>query len=381
MSLRLKILCCPAPNGKCAYCNEDNTSEAWCQTCDPDMTIRGWTSGNRDIDICMKEFQLRVNDYEHMIEWIPFDRLDNIKKIGEGGFGTVFSERWLDGIRKVKKIKNDNDEHEYVKSREQCSTVALKTLSSSKENSYDLLNEFKNLLKCGLWGNRLKIYGLTHNAEKNEYFMTKLKLLLDVSSDLRTIHYAGYIHADFHSGNILQDGIINKNLQSYVTDLGLSKKYNGNDLEGKIYGVMPYVAPEVLLGQKLTAKADIYGFGVIMSEISNGQRPFDGYEFNTGLALKISKQCMDPDPQKRPDANDAHETLYSWNKYMERSDSTNEIKMQFLNTDKVIKELPTISPKHPDFIYTSKIIDTQRISHEIEVSQPFLELPDELKDI
>ena len=67
-----------------------------------------------------------------MIEWIPFDRLNNIKKIGEGGFGSVFSATWLDGIRKI---------NNYKRAREQSSVVALKTLSSSKENSTDFLKE------------------------------------------------------------------------------------------------------------------------------------------------------------------------------------------------------------------------------------------------
>ncbi|RIB26255.1 hypothetical protein C2G38_2163829 [Gigaspora rosea] len=84
---------------------------------------------------------------------------------------------------------------------------------------------------------------------------TKLKLL---SKDLYLIHVAGYIHADFHS-------------------------------EGEIYGVMPYVAPEVLSGEKFTKAADIYGFGVIMSEMSIGQKPFDGCKLDNKLAVIICK--------------------------------------------------------------------------------------------
>ncbi|KAF0536877.1 hypothetical protein F8M41_009011 [Gigaspora margarita] len=48
---------------------------------------------------------------------------------------------------------------------------------------------------------------------------------------------------------------------------------------------------------------------------------------------------------------------YNSNEY-----DADEIKKQFLNADKIVKELPTISPKHPEFMYTSKIINTQRIS-------------------
>ncbi|RIB10154.1 kinase-like domain-containing protein [Gigaspora rosea] len=380
--------------------------------------------------------------------------LVNIKKIGEGGFGSIFSASWLDGIREIKEIvKTDNDEdvdidvedHEddddsdfnddnkdngnyiYMRTRKPSSTVALKTLSGSKEN-HDFLKEFESLAKCGLMGTKLKIYGLAQNTKTNECLMvfqyadngslykflrenfqeltwqTKLKLLCDISYDLKNIHYAGYIHADFHSGNILQDKGISNVIQSYISDTCLSKKYSENDSKDCIYGVMPYVAPEVLLGQKFTTAADIYSFGIIMSEMSTGQRPFDGYQFNEELAVKIcigirpefapgtpecyvklAKQCMDSDPQKRPSAYDIWSTLKYWNEIIEESynadldnedannensDSDNEdadlIKKQFLAADKMVKELQTTLPKHPDIMYTSKIINTQKISNAIK---------------
>ena len=62
----------------------------------------------------MKAIQLRTYSYDGIIEWISFDRLVNIKKIGEGGFGSIFSATWLDGIREIKEIektdKNKNDD-------------------------------------------------------------------------------------------------------------------------------------------------------------------------------------------------------------------------------------------------------------------------------
>ncbi|RIB10552.1 hypothetical protein C2G38_2043393 [Gigaspora rosea] len=134
----------------------------------------------------MKAIQLRTNIYEGMIEWISFDRLVNIKKISEGEFGSIFSATWLDGIREIKEIeKTDKDEDDddsdfnnnkdngnymYMRTRKPSSTVALKTLSGSKEN-HDFLKEFEILAKCGLMGTKLKIYGLAQNTETNEYLM------------------------------------------------------------------------------------------------------------------------------------------------------------------------------------------------------------------
>ncbi|RIB07467.1 hypothetical protein C2G38_2113660, partial [Gigaspora rosea] len=97
-------------------------------------------------------------------------------------------------------------------------------------------------MKCKLIGSNLKIYGLTQNTEMNEYMIvfqyvnsgnlykflrtnfrdlnwqTKLKLLWDISEDLLGIHTTGYIHADFHSGNILLHKGITENMKSYISD-------------------------------------------------------------------------------------------------------------------------------------------------------------------
>ena len=83
----------------------------------------------------MKEFQLRAWSYENTIEWIPFDKLSDIKEIGKGGFGSVYSATWLDGIQKV------DENYIYKRACKPFSIIALKTLTSSKENNFDFLKE------------------------------------------------------------------------------------------------------------------------------------------------------------------------------------------------------------------------------------------------
>ncbi|RIB23388.1 kinase-like domain-containing protein [Gigaspora rosea] len=195
-------------NGKCTNCSRFNTSTNWCQSCDPFIKTREWTSGNKDIDDCIKEFQLNATEHKKAIEWIPFEKLNVINEIGKGGFGTVYLANWQQNISHSTK-------------------VALKTLPGSKKNSNDFLKEFRNHMHCRLSGSRLEIYGLTQNTETKEYMMViqyankgdlhnylklnfeeiiwedKLSLLIDISKDLIKIHQAGYIHCDLHCGNIL----------------------------------------------------------------------------------------------------------------------------------------------------------------------------------
>ena len=71
--------------------------------------------------------------------------------------------------------------------------------------------------------------------------------------------------------------------------MGLCKPADYNALENskKIYGVLPYVAPEILRGQNYTKAADIYSFGIIMYEVISGLPPYHDVSHDNYLAIKI----------------------------------------------------------------------------------------------
>src|SRR5260363_227094 len=82
-----------------------------------------------------------------------------------------------------------------------------------------------------------------HDIAKMEW-KDKLNLLQCITSDLQIIHSHDIVHRDLHSGNILQDDLKN----AYIADLGLSITVNillKSKSDG-IFGILPYIAPEVL---------------------------------------------------------------------------------------------------------------------------------------
>src|SRR5438128_1039131 len=82
----------------CSYCNKPFTEKLWCKECDPRHMIEGWSSGNPDIDKFIKDTIYDAKqDYSRFLEWVPFDRFEDIKQIGEGGFAKVYSATWIDG--------------------------------------------------------------------------------------------------------------------------------------------------------------------------------------------------------------------------------------------------------------------------------------------
>ena len=77
----------------------------------------------------------------------------------------------------------------------------------------------------------------------------KLGILKQIAEGLKKIHQAGFVHKDFHSGNILQG------TNAEIADLGFTgpadKKVTSTSNRA-IYGVLPYISPEVLRGKRYT---------------------------------------------------------------------------------------------------------------------------------
>ena len=88
----------------------------------------------------------------------------------------------------------------------------------------------------------------------------KLNYLFHIAYGLNEIHEKGLIHHDFHCGNILNNKYSGGDIFSQIADLGLCKPidYFKNKANNDIYGVLPYVAPEVLRGKPYTPASDIY---------------------------------------------------------------------------------------------------------------------------
>src|SRR5215212_2835842 len=118
--------------GACPDCKKPNTGFAWCNKCDPGKFLKeGKTSGIPEIDNIIYESQLKTKNYVSNLEWIPYDRFQAIKSIGEGGFANIYSATWLDGEPMFDKT---------TKKRTKPIRVALKKLKNS-ENMEAFINE------------------------------------------------------------------------------------------------------------------------------------------------------------------------------------------------------------------------------------------------
>ena len=122
-------------SGECPTCNRYNTYYSWCQSCDPKLLTEGWTSGNETLDELIKSTQLKATyyHYNNHLQWIPYNDLTNIEKIGEGGFATISKATWLNGEKSVDYHNNERTSKDM--------TVALKKPHNSQNISDEFLNE------------------------------------------------------------------------------------------------------------------------------------------------------------------------------------------------------------------------------------------------
>src|ERR1051325_11905027 len=124
--------------GICGECNELGTGLRWCQPCNAKRSkesFKNWTSGNKNIDEFIQHSQLNAVFYNQRLEWIPFEKFQNVTYITRGGFCKIYSAEWPEG--KIRRWDIENQKWVRLSYRK----VALKSLDNSSDISTDFLNE------------------------------------------------------------------------------------------------------------------------------------------------------------------------------------------------------------------------------------------------
>ena len=123
----------------CPDCKKQNNGRMWYNKCDPDR----FTSGNREIDKIIHEAQCKTRHYDDNLEWIPYDRFQDLKLIGEGGFAKIYSATWLNGDNRIK--------------RNGPIIVALKKLKNSNSMTEAFINEVNKYFSIQLFRDLFRI--------------------------------------------------------------------------------------------------------------------------------------------------------------------------------------------------------------------------------
>ncbi len=108
-------------------------------------------------------------------------------------------------------------------------------------------------------------------------------------------HAQGVIHRDLKPGNFL----LHNDGRLVLTDFGIARIVQDGDSTfratltntGMLLGTPEYMAPEMVLGEPIDARVDIYALGIILFQMLSGQVPFTG---NTPYAVATQHLQVPP---------------------------------------------------------------------------------------
>jgi len=134
--------------GLCKKCKQPKNNSHWslgCLVCNFQQNFQNWTSGNHDVDKFIQKMQLKATKYNKIIEWIEYDRFENIEYLAKGGFGTTFKAIWKDGPIKEWDSVNNQWKREKTYRHHPNYPVALKCLHNSQNITTEFLSEVRYL--------------------------------------------------------------------------------------------------------------------------------------------------------------------------------------------------------------------------------------------
>ncbi|KAF8107798.1 hypothetical protein N665_0116s0005 [Sinapis alba] len=200
------------------------------------------------------------------------NNFDEAKKLGEGGFGSVFKGEMSDGtIIAVKQLsaKSCQGNREFVNEIGMISGLNHPNLVKLygccvEKNQLLLVYEYmeNNSLALALYGK---------SAPKLDW-AARQRICVGISRGLQFLHEGSMIrmvHRDIKTSNVLLDAELN----AKISDFGLARLHEEEDTQvsTKIVGTVGYMAPEYALYGELTEKADVFSFGVVAMEIVSGK--------------------------------------------------------------------------------------------------------------
>ncbi|KAF1327742.1 Tkl protein kinase, partial [Globisporangium splendens] len=287
------------------------------------------------------------NDEELLPYRLPREDLQLLNEIAVGGFGIVYLANFYDQVVVVKQIapKKMNSkeilkrfmaeirlyarlEHPKIARFIGLSWTTLMDLSLVME--YLPNGDLHALLKenRALPNGRAVFTWFSEDSQPR----SKILIALDVAEALVYLHSYDpkIIHRDLKSKNVL----MSEEWVAKLADFGISREASENTMTGGM-GTTAWIAPEVLQGERYSEKADIYSFGVVLSELDtcghpyNSNRDSDDSLSDPKIALLVSTNaikptieddcpeairdvilsCVEFDPARRPTALEVHYRL------------------------------------------------------------------------
>ncbi|XP_024995121.1 lysM domain receptor-like kinase 3 [Cynara cardunculus var. scolymus] len=231
------------------------------------------------------------------------NNFDDTRKIGEGGYGSVYFGVLGGKEVAVKKMRSNKSKEFLAELKVLCkihhiNVVELLGFASGDDHFY-LVYEF---ISYGSLSEHLHDPLLKGHQPLS--WTARAQIALDTAKGIEYIHdhtKERYVHRDIKTSNILLDN----GLRAKVADFGLAKlvgRTNDDDfIATRLVGTPGYLPPESVKELHVTTKTDVFAFGVVLAELITGKRALmrDNQEPNKmkSLITVITRVFEDSDPE------------------------------------------------------------------------------------
>ncbi|KAF9605256.1 hypothetical protein IFM89_015148 [Coptis chinensis] len=215
---------------------------------------------------------------------------DPRRKIGDGGFGSVYLGQLIDNrIVAVKKLHKPPQTMARTNSEKAfCNEILI--LSSIEHQNLVKLHGY-----CSDSRGLLLVYDYVPNGTLADHlhgskslfrkgcslkWLTRVDIALQTSLAIEYLHFEvkpAIVHRDITSSNIF----VEKDMRIKLGDFGLSRLLNFSESSGSGFictgpqGTPGYLDPDYHRSFRLTEKSDVYSFGVVLFELISGMRAVD----------------------------------------------------------------------------------------------------------
>jgi serine/threonine protein kinase len=118
-----------------------------------------------------------------------------------------------------------------------------------------------------------------------------LRIMEQICSALEFAHHNGVVHRDIKPANIM----LTKDDFVKITDFGTAKILQyGASRQSEVMGTPAYMSPEQIRGKAVNERTDIFSLGVMLYEMSTGQKPFQGKDTAEILYRILHEEPMPP---------------------------------------------------------------------------------------